>query len=244
MRLSGEEIERYARHLVMPEIGGAGQQKLKAARVLIVGAGGLGAPAIQYLAAAGIGRLRIVDDDQVSLSNLQRQVIHASDSVGKAKVASAAAAVEALNPHVIVEPVEARFDAEGAARLLDGVTVALDCTDNFASRFALADAAAVAQVPLVSGAVNRFDGSLTTLMPWADANPSYRDLVPDMPPADSIATCEAAGVMGVATGIVGTLQAGEAIKLVTGIGTPLIGRLLLIDPLAMRFDTIRYGRRS
>ena len=243
MSLSAEEIERYARHLVLPNVGGAGQQKLKAATVLVVGAGGLGAPAIQYLAAAGVGRLRIVDDDTVSLSNLQRQVIHATADVGLAKVESAACAVAALNPHVVVEAVQTRFGPDGAG-LLDDVTVALDCTDNFATRFALADAAQAARVALVSGAVNRFDGSLTVLAPHLAGNPSYRDLVPEAPPAGSVASCEEAGVMGVATGIVGTLQAAEAIKWITGIGEPLVGRLLLVDPLAMRFDTIAYGKRA
>lgn len=243
MSLSPSEIERYARHLVLPQVGGAGQQRLKAATVLIVGAGGLGAPAIQYLAAAGVGTLRIADHDTVSLSNLQRQVIHATEAVGESKVESAARAVAALNPHVTVEPVAARLDARSAETLLANVTVALDCSDNFATRFALADAAARARVPLVSGAVNRFDGQLTVLKPYEAGNPSYRDLVPEAPPLGSVASCEEAGVMGAATGIVGTLQAAEAIKLIVGIGRPLVGRLLLVDPLAMRFDTISYERR-
>ncbi|MEL6965778.1 MAG: molybdopterin-synthase adenylyltransferase MoeB [Pseudomonadota bacterium] len=255
--LSPEEIERYARHLVLPEIGGAGQQKLKAARVLVIGAGGLGAPVLQYLAAAGVGTLRIVDDDVVSLSNLQRQVVHGSDRLNEAKVASATAALAAINPHVRVEARQERFTRDTAAALLDGCTVAVDGSDNFATRLAVADACERAQVPLVTGAVHRFDGSLTTLMPWtrianlrenegagADVPaPRYRDLYPTVPKDGHLPSCAEAGVLGATTGIVGTLQAAEVLKVITGAGEPLIGRLLLIDTLSMRFQTISYSRR-
>ena len=237
MSLSSDEIERYARHLVLPEIGGAGQQHLRAARVLVIGAGGLGSPAIQYLAAAGIGTLRVADDDHVSLSNLQRQVLHGTADIGRPKVESAAAAVERLNPHVAFEPVPERLTAENAARLLAGVDVALDGSDNFATRYALADACRSARVPLVTAAVGRFDGSLTTILP---DGPGYRDLFPTPPPEGTVAPCAEAGVLGVVTGVMGTLQALEAVKLLAGAGEPLRGRLLMFDALAMRFEEVGY----
>ena len=235
--MSPDEIERYARHLVLPEIGGPGQQRLRAARVLVVGAGGLGSPAIQYLAAAGVGRLRVADDDAVSLSNLQRQVIHGTGDVGRAKVASAAAAVARLNPHVAFEGVETRFAAANAGTLLEGVDVALDGSDNFNTRYGVADACRGAGVPLVTAAVGRFDGSLTTILP---EGPSFRDLFPTPPPPGTVAPCAEAGVLGVLTGIMGTLQAMETVKVLTGAGEPLVGRLLMFDALAMRFEELAY----
>ncbi|WP_075216524.1 molybdopterin-synthase adenylyltransferase MoeB [Mongoliimonas terrestris] len=245
MTLSPAEIERYARHIILREVGGPGQQRLKAARVLVVGAGGLGAPAIQYLAAAGVGTLGLVDDDTVSLSNLQRQVIHATDTVGRPKVESAAAAVAALNPHVVVEAHGVRLTEANAGDLVRRYDVVVDGSDNFATRYLLADTCASERRPLVSGAIGTFDGSLTVLMPYAaDAdgrpNPHYRDLFPEPPPAGTVPTCAEAGVIGALPGIVGSLQAMEVIKLVCGIGEPLVGRLLLIDALSMRFETVRY----
>lgn len=240
---SPDETERYARHLVLPEIGGAGQQRLKAARVIVVGAGGLGAPALQYLAAAGVGHLTIVDDDEVSLSNLQRQVIHNSDSVGKPKVESAAEAVSDINPHVELNLHNNRLTAENAASLFEGHTLALDGTDNFTTRYLIADTCAAAQIPLVTAAVNRFDGSITTLMPWMDNNPSYRDLFPNQPNDDLLPSCAEAGVMGAMTGLMGTLQALEAIKQITGAGSGLVGKLLMVDGLHLRFETIGYKKR-
>lgn len=246
---SSEELERYARHIVLPEIGGPGQQMLKAARVLVVGAGGLGAPVLQYLAAAGIGTLGLVDDDTVSLSNLQRQVIHDTESVGQAKVDSAKASIARINPHVKVESHPLRLNGENAQALIGDYDVVVDGSDNFATRYALADAAAVAQRPLVTGAMGRFDGTVTVLMPYANGadgnpNPSYRDLFPDMPPPGSVPTCAEAGVLGVLPGVIGSLQAMEVIKLVTGIGEPLIGRLLLYNALNVRFEIIRYKARK
>jgi molybdopterin/thiamine biosynthesis adenylyltransferase len=243
--LSPEELERYARHIVLAEIGGPGQQKLKRARVLVVGAGGLGAPVLSYLAAAGVGTLGIVDDDTVSLSNLQRQIIHATENIGQAKVASAGAAIEKLNPHVKVEAHALRLDEGNARRVIGGYEVVVDGSDNFATRYAVADACAAEERPLVTASVGRFDGSLTVLMPYAkDAegrpNPSYRDLFPAPPPEGMVPSCAEAGVMGALTGVLGTLQAMEVIKLVTGVGEPLVGRLLLYDSLATRFETIRY----
>jgi molybdopterin-synthase adenylyltransferase len=247
--LSPEELERYARHIVLPEVGGAGQQKLKRARVLVLGAGGLGAPVLQYLAAAGVGTLGIVDDDRVSLSNLQRQVIHATESVGAPKVESAWAAITRLNPHVTVEAHRLRLDAAGAGELVARYDVVVDGSDNFETRYALADACAERRVPLVTSAVGRFDGSLTVLKPYesgADGRPlpSYRDLFPQAPPAGLVPSCAEAGILGALTGVMGTLQAMEVIKLITGIGEPLVGRLLLYDALAARFETVRYGRKS
>ncbi|WP_199224732.1 molybdopterin-synthase adenylyltransferase MoeB [Falsochrobactrum shanghaiense] len=242
---SSDELERYARHIVLPEIGGPGQQKLKAARVLVLGAGGLGAPVLQYLAAAGIGTLGIVDDDTVSLSNLQRQVIHETASVGQTKVESAAAAIARINPHVKVECHNLRLDAQNAQALIAAYDVVVDGSDNFATRYVLADAAAAAQRPLVSAAIGRFDGTITVLKPYetgADGlpNPSYRDLFPEAPPPGSVPTCAEAGVLGVLPGVMGSLEAMEVIKLVAGIGEPLIGRLLLYNALTARFETIRY----
>lgn len=239
--LSAEELERYARHLVLPEIGGAGQQKLKAARVLVVGAGGLGAPAIQYLAAAGVGHLTIVDDDRVSLSNLQRQVIHDSRSVGEAKATSAARAAGRINPHVTVDALERRFSTDDAALVGDHL-VALDCCDNFATRYALADACAAHKVTLVTAAVNRFDGSITTLRPWEKGNPGYRDIFPEAPPEGTLPTCAEAGIMGAVTGLLGAMQALEAVKAITGAGECLIGRLFMIEGLTMRTHTIAYSK--
>ena len=246
--LDADEIARYQRHIVLPEIGGAGQQRLKAARVLVIGAGGLGAPVLQYLAAAGVGTIGIVDDDIVSLSNLQRQVIHDTDTIGRPKTQSSAEAIGRLNPHVAVVAFNERLTADNAARLLSDFDILVDGSDNFATRYAAADAAEVARLPLVTGAVGRFDGSVTVLKPWEDGpdgtrNPGYRDLFPSPPPAGVVPSCAEAGIVGALTGVIGTLMAMEVIKLVTGAGEPLVGRLLLYDGLAARFDTMRYARR-
>lgn len=246
--LTPDEIARYKRHILLPEVGGAGQQKLKAARVLVIGAGGLGAPVLQYLAAAGIGTLGIADNDRVSLSNLQRQVIHDTGTIGELKTQSAADAIARLNPHVRTIRFEERFSIETAERLLAGFDLIVDGSDNFDTRYAAADAAELARLPLVTGAVGRFDGSLTTLKPYeasADGtlNPGYRDLFPTQPPEGLIPACSEAGIIGALTGVIGTLMAMEAIKVITGIGEPLIGRLLLYDGLAARFETIRYRRK-
>ncbi len=246
--LSPDELERYARHIVLPEIGGAGQQKLKRARVLIVGAGGLGAPVLQYLAAAGVGTIGIVDNDHVSLSNLQRQVIHDTEAVGTSKTASAAKAVERLNPHVHVETHQARVDAGNVRELVSGFDLVADGSDNFETRYLLADACEAEKRPLVHAAVSRFDGSVTVLKPFetgpdGERYPSYRDLFPEPPPAGLVPSCAEAGIIGALTGVIGTLQAMEVIKLITGVGEPLVGRLLLYDGLAARFDVVRYKRR-
>ncbi|MBZ9860935.1 molybdopterin-synthase adenylyltransferase MoeB [Mesorhizobium sp. CA12] len=243
--LTDEELERYARHIVLPEIGGPGQQKLKRARVLVIGAGGLGAPVLEYLAAAGVGTLGVVDDDTVSLSNLQRQVIHGSDRVGMAKTDSAREAIMRINPNVTVESHRLRLTEENAPALVARYDIVVDGSDNFETRYAVADACAGEKKPLVTAAVGRFDGSVTVLKPFeagADGkrNPSYRDLFPEAPTEGLVPSCAVAGIVGALTGVIGTLEAMEAIKLIAGIGEPLIGRLLLYDGLTARFDTIRY----
>ncbi|WP_378945053.1 molybdopterin-synthase adenylyltransferase MoeB [Mesorhizobium sp. ANAO-SY3R2] len=243
--LSPDELERYARHIVLPEIGGPGQQKLKRARVLVIGAGGLGAPVLEYLAAAGVGTLGIVDDDHVSLSNLQRQVIHDTQSIGQSKGESAAATITRLNPHVRVELHQLRLTEENAGDLVAAYDLVVDGSDNFETRYAVADACATRERPLVHAAVGRFDGSITVLKPFETGsdgrrNPSYRDLFPEPPPPGLVPSCAVAGVLGALTGVIGTLQAMEAIKLITGIGEPLVGRLMLYDALGARFDTVRY----
>jgi len=242
--LSPEELQRYARHIVLGEVGGAGQQKFKAARVLVVGAGGLGAPVALYLAAAGIGTIGIVDDDVVSLSNLQRQVIHASDRVGMAKVESAKETLAAVNPHVKVMPHQARLTAANAHEIVSSYDLVADGSDNFTTRFLMADICAELKIPLVTAAVGRFDGSVTVLKPYEGDNPGYRDVFPAPPPEGLLPTCAEAGILGALTGVIGSIQALEVLKLVAGIGEPLVGRLLLYDGLAQRFDEIRYKRKK
>jgi len=246
MSLTSEEIERYARHLVLREVGGPGQQKLKRARVLVIGAGGLGAPLLQYLAAAGVGTLGLVDDDAVALSNLQRQVIHGAADVGRRKVESAAEAIARLNPNVRVEPHALRLGEGNAKMLIENYDVVADGSDNFATRYLVSDVCFFAKRPLVTAAVGGFDASLTTLRPFeTDAagkpNPSYRCLFPEPPAPGTVPACEEAGVLGALTGVVGAMMALEVIREIVGFGEGLVGRLLLMDARAMRFETIRYG---
>ncbi|PKR91313.1 thiamine biosynthesis protein ThiF [Pleomorphomonas diazotrophica] len=245
--LSQDEVRRYSRHLLLRDVGGPGQQKLKAAKVLCVGAGGLGSPIIEYLAAAGVGTLGLVDDDVVSLSNLQRQVVHSTDNVGKPKVESAAERVAALNPHVTTELLPVRLDADNVAGIIDRFDIVVDGTDNFPTRFLVADTAYALQKPLVTAAVQEFYGSVTTLLPYvADADgqlqPSWRCLMPHEPDGN-VPTCSQVGILGAVVGVLGTLAACEVLKLITGVGTPLIGRLLMVDIRDMRIDTIGYKRR-
>jgi adenylyltransferase/sulfurtransferase len=235
-----EETERYARHIVLRDVGGPGQQKLKAARVLVVGAGGLGSPVILYLAAAGIGSLGIVDDDTVSLSNLQRQVIHTTGDVGRPKVASAAEAVARLNPHVAVTSHPVRLAAENVAGIVAGWDVVVDGVDNFPTRFLLADACAAQKVPLVTAGVQEHWGWLTVLKPWergpdGTPNPGLRDLL-RVPDEGRVLTCTQVGILGVVPGVLGTLAATEVLKLVLGLGEPLVRRMLNVDLLDMSFD--------
>ena len=244
--LSPSEIERYARHIVLHGVGGPGQQRLKAARVLVVGAGGLGAPLLQYLAAAGIGTLGVIDDDKVSLSNLQRQVLHGTPDVGRPKIESAADAISRLNPHVAVAAIPARLDPGNARALVRDWDIVADGSDNFATRYAVSDACYHEGKPLVTAAVGAFDASLTTLRPFErDAagalNPTYRCLFPAPPPAGAVPTCAEAGVLGALTGIVGSMMALEVIREIVGFGDGLVGRLLLFDAMSMRFETVTYG---
>lgn len=247
--LSPEEIERYKRHILLPEIGGLGQQRLRAAKVLVIGAGGLGAPVLYYLAAAGVGTLGIIDDDIVSLSNLQRQVIHDTGTVGEQKTESARRSIARLNPHVRTLHFEERFSIVWAHDHLKSFDLVIDGSDNFDTRYAAADAAETAKVPLVTGAVGRFDGSVTVLKPYETGPegvllPGYRDLFPTPPPQGVVPSCAETGIIGALTGVIGTIMAMEAIKLITQTGEPLLGRLLLYDALASRFDTVRYKRRQ
>lgn len=240
MALSPDEIERYARHIVLHEVGGPGQAKLKAAKVLVVGAGGLGAPVLLYLAAAGIGTIGIVDDDVVSLSNLQRQVIHTTSRVDAPKTSSAATTLLALNPHVNVVQHSVRLSAENALQLIVRYDVIADGCDNFPTRFLVSDACYLAGKTLVSAAVGQFDGQLSTFKPHemspnGDPWPSYRCLMGEIPPRGLFPACEEAGILGALPGIIGSMQAMEVIKEILGIGESLAGRLLMYDALAARF---------
>lgn len=243
-KLTDREVERYARHIVLPEIGGSGQQKLKQAKVCVIGAGGLGSPVLMYLAAAGVGTLGVVDDDAVSLSNLQRQMIHHTNSVGEAKTASAATTLQGINPHCKIVEHAVRLDASNADALLEQYDIVVDGSDNFETRYLVADTAEKLEMALVTGALGRFDGSVTVLKPYQNDNPGYRDLFPQVPPPGSIPSCAEAGVLGATAGVIGSLQAIEVIKLITGAGHPLIGKLVLYDALAGRFDTLKYARRD
>jgi adenylyltransferase/sulfurtransferase len=244
--LSKLEIDRYSRHILLREVGGTGQQKLKAARVLCVGAGGLGSPVIEYLAAAGVGTLGLVDDDRVSLSNLQRQVIHSTAKVDQLKVFSAAERVDALNPNVKVELHPVRLGADNAQKLVERYDIVVDGTDNFPTRFLVADTAYALRKPLVTAGVLEFYGSLTTLLPFAtgadgESNPSWRCLMPREPDTAAL-TCSQVGILGAVVGVLGTLAACEVLKLITGVGEPLIGRLLMVDVRDMAFDIVDYKR--
>jgi molybdopterin/thiamine biosynthesis adenylyltransferase len=244
--LTPDELERYARHIVLREVGGPGQAALKRARVLVIGAGGLGAPVLMYLAAAGIGTLGVIDDDVVSLSNLQRQVIHATPDVGVPKVASAAAAIARLNPHVAIKTHEMRLTAANALEIIAQYDVVADGSDNFATRYLVSDACFFTRKPLVTAAVGTFDGTLTTIRAHeagkdGKPNPTYRCLFPEPPPAGAVPACAEAGVLGALTGVFGSMIALEVIREVVGFGEGLVGRLLMIDTRAMRFETLNYA---
>jgi len=242
MAFTDEELERYARHIVLREIGYAGQKKLAAAKVLIVGAGGLGAPAALYLAAAGVGTLGIADDDAVELSNLQRQIIHAAADVGRKKVDSAAEKLRALNPGIEVRTYPARLTAANAAALIAPYDLVLDGTDNFAAKFLINDACVMAKKPYVHAGVLRFEGQVMTVIPGA--GPCLRCVFGE-PPADGGGlSCGEAGVVGAAVGVIGALQALEAVKLITGAGEPLVGRMLMFDGLSATFRTVELPPRG
>jgi len=245
--LTSEELERYARHIVLREVGGQGQAALKAAKVLVIGAGGLGAPALMYLAAAGVGTLGVVDDDTVTLSNLHRQIIHATPDVGRMKTASAADTIRALNPHVAFITHETRLNASNAMEMIGGYDIVVDGSDNFTTRYLVSDACYLAGKTLIAGALGIFDASLTTIRAHeknaaGEFNPTYRCLFPEAPPLGTIPTCEEAGLVGAFAGVLGSMMALEAIREIVGFGEGLVGRLLMIDARAMRFETLRYAR--
>ena len=234
--LTREELERYSRHLTLAQFGPVGQRRLKNARVLVVGAGGLGAPALQYLAAAGVGTLGIVDDDVVSVSNLQRQVVHTVADVGRPKVDSAADAVARLNPLVTVHTHETRLNPSNALEIFARYDLVLDGADNFGTRYLVADAAELTGIPVVWGSILRFDGQVSVF--WAGHGPVYRDLYPEAPPPGSVPSCAEGGVLGVLPATIGSVMATEALKLLTGMGAPLVGRVLVHDALAQTWRTL------
>jgi molybdopterin-synthase adenylyltransferase len=234
--LTADELERYARHIVLREVGGPGQTALKEASVLVIGAGGLGAPVLMYLAAAGVGTLGAVDDDIVSLSNLQRQIIHTTPDIGRRKVDSAAEVIHAV-----------RLDAKNVMSLIGGYDLVLDGSDNFETRYLVSDACFFAGKPLITAALGMFDGSLTTIRAHerneqGEFNPTYRCLFPEPPPPGTVPACAEAGVMGALAGMLGSMMALEAIREIVGFGESLVGRLVMVDARAMRFETLRYGR--
>jgi molybdopterin-synthase adenylyltransferase len=235
---SEDEIRRYSRHILLGEVGGIGQAKLKSAKVLIIGAGGLGSPLLLYLAAAGVGTIGVVDDDTVELSNLQRQIAHVTARIGVPKAESAAEAAGAINPGVRIEPHRLRLSADNALELIGRYDLVCDGTDNFATRFLVADASALARRTLVSAAVLRFEGQLSVFKPH-EGGPCYRCLYPEAPPEGVVPTCSEAGVLGAVTGVMGTLQATEVLKEIMGIGDSLSGKLLVWDALASRFRTVK-----
>jgi len=240
MALSDEELDRYARHIVLREVGGPGQAKLKSARVLVVGAGGLGSPVILYLAAAGVGTIGVADFDAVSLSNLQRQIAHRTQDVGRPKTESAADAATAINPHVRIEPHNSRISSPGVLDLISRYDIVADGSDNFPTRFLLNDACFFARKPLVSAAVTEFDGQLSTYRAFdrTGAWPCYRCLFPAPPPPGTAPSCSETGILGAAAGVMGTLQALEILKEIMGLGQSLAGKLLIYDALDTRFRTV------
>jgi adenylyltransferase/sulfurtransferase len=234
LNLDAEQLDRYSRHIIMDDVGPEGQAALLEGRVLVVGAGGLGSPVLQYLAAAGVGTLGIADDDEVELSNLQRQVIHGNDDVGRPKVDSAREFIDRLNPDIDVETYETRVSQANVDQLIDGYDVVVDASDNFPTRFLLNDACMLADVPLSHGAVYRFEGQATTLT----GNPCYRCLFPEAPPEGAVPDCATAGVLGVVPGTIGAIQATEVVKLLLDMGEPLDGRLLAYDARDMTTDFV------
>ena len=238
--MDDSDVARYARHILLPEIGGAGQARIRKARVLVVGAGGLGSPCILYLAAAGVGTIGIVDDDAVDLSNLQRQIAHTTGRVGMAKTESAARTVHELNPGVVVEQHAMRLDTANAMDLISRYDIVADGSDNFATRFLVNDTCYFAKKILVSAAILRFDGQLSTFKAHLHgSHPCYRCLFPEAPPPDAVPTCAEVGVLGAMCGMMGSLQAAEVIKEITGAGQTMSGRLLIVDGLATQFRTVK-----
>ena len=243
MTISERQLERYARHIILEEVGEEGQEALLKAKVLVVGAGGLGAPVLLYLAAAGVGTLGVVDDDEVDLTNLQRQIVHATDRVGMAKVESAARTLRDLNPEVRVVPHRERLDAGNAMGLIAGYDLVVDGSDNFRTRYLVNDACYFARVPLISAALLRFDGQLSTFKAYLEGDhPCYRCVFPEAPPAGLIPRCEEAGILGAVAGAVGSLQAVEALKELLGLGESLSGNLIVYDGLSATFRKLKLHR--
>jgi adenylyltransferase/sulfurtransferase len=240
--LTHEEIQRYSRHLVMPEVGLDGQRRLKAARVLVVGMGGLGSPASMYLAAAGVGTIGLADFDDVEFSNLQRQILHGTSDVGRPKLVSARARLSALNPEVRLVPHETRLSSANALEIIRAYDIVVDGTDNFATRYLVNDACVLTGRPNVYGSIFRFEGQASVFA--AQGGPCYRCLHPEPPPPGLVPNCAEGGVLGVLPGVIGTIQATEAIKLIIGAGEPLVGRLLVFDALKMRFRELKLRRDS
>jgi adenylyltransferase/sulfurtransferase len=238
--LTTDEVQRYSRHVIIPEIGEIGQRRLKNAKVLVMGAGGLGSPALLYLAAAGVGTLGIVDDDTVELSNLQRQVIHGVSGVGRPKAESARDAILELNPHVDVRLHEVHLDSSNALEVFAGYDLILDGTDNFATRYLVNDAAAILGKPYVWGSIFRFDGQVSVF--WEKHGPTYRDVFPEPPPAGSVPSCGEGGVFGMLCAAIGASMVTEAVKLITGVGTTLLGRIQLYDALTASWREIRVAK--
>jgi molybdopterin/thiamine biosynthesis adenylyltransferase/rhodanese-related sulfurtransferase len=241
MRLSAEELQRYSRHLMMPEVTSEGQRRLKAARILCIGAGGLGSPSALYLAAAGVGTIGVIDFDDVDLSNLQRQILHGTNEIGRSKLESARDRLRDINPEIAIELHECRFSSEKGSQLVEQYDVVVDGSDNFPTRYLSNDVCVFARKPNVYGSVFRFEGQTTVFAPHL-GGPCYRCLFPEPPPPDSVPNCAQAGVLGVLPGIIGMLQAIETIKLIVGIGEPLVGRLLHFDALKVKFRELNLRR--
>lgn len=242
MAFKDEELDRYARHIVLHEIGGPGQQRLQAAQVLVIGAGGLGSPAILYLAAAGVGIIGVVDNDEVSLSNLQRQVLHATEDVGQPKVESAGRAVARINPNVSLAAHSCRIDPSNADDLIGAYDIVLEGSDNFETRYLVNRVCAAHRKPLVSAAMGRWDGQLSVFRPWL-GGPCYQCVFPEAPPLGTVPACAEAGVLGALAGVMGSMQAAETVKLITGAGRPMDGRLFLYDALDAETRTMRLSKR-
>jgi len=240
IEFTDEQIERYSRHIILPEVGGSGQQKMLEARVLLLGAGGLGSPAAYYLAAAGIGNLGIVDFDQVDLSNLQRQIIHSTERIGMLKTESAKKTIQALNPDVNVTLYNEKMDSSNIMSLIKDYDYIVDGSDNFPTRYLVNDACVMKNKTLIHGSIYRFEGQVTVFKP--DDGPCYRCLYPEPPPPGMVPNCQEGGVLGVLAGVIGNLQVVEVLKLILGIGKPLIGKLLIYDALNTEFRNLRLRR--
>ncbi len=237
-----KELERYSRHLVLPQFGIHGQKKLKQASVVVIGAGGLGCPVLQYLAAAGVGTIAIIDDDRVSESNLQRQVLYGTEDIGKSKAEQAAIKLNSLNPHITITSIMERITADNGLNLLAPYQVVVDCTDNFPTRYLLNDACVLLDKPLAYGSIFRYEGQVAVFN--LDRGPNYRDLYPTPPSPGSVPNCEEGGVLGVLPGLIGCFQANEVLKIVSGIGEPLNGKLLLLDTLSLETRLVKFPNRN